>query len=304
MSRDEKQEHRWRSLLPVIGDQTEWFDALVQNLFYFEMKGKVLAVEKPVSFADWVKNTRQDGIVQEELLEKLAAMHKDMMKAADKLLIDVKEVKVKPDFEAFQTFVNIYEEFMQRLRRLERDFLLDGTGYDPFTGLRSPKVLFQDIERELHRLSRRGKHFCIAFGRIDETERMEQSYSEAERNVFVKSIADIIKLSVRSFDDAYYMGNYEFVLCLKQADMAGGVSALDRLRKELERRNIQVKLGADVVPLSMSCCIAQPVQGDDIRELLKNLKSDLKNSNRHPDSVLEYYEISPLQRFVQETGKQ
>ncbi len=304
MSRDEKQEQRWRSLLPVIGDQTEWFDALVQNLFYFEMKGKVLAVEKPVSFADWVKNTRQDGIVQEELLEKLAAMHKDVMKAADKLLFDVKEVKVKPDFEAFQTFVNIYEEFMQRLRRLERDFLLDGTGYDPFTGLRSPKVLFQDIERELHRLSRRGKHFCIAFGRIDETERMEQSYSESERNVFVKSIADIIKLSVRSFDDAYYMGNYEFVLCLKQADMAGGVSALDRLRKELERRNIQVKLGADVVPLSMSCCIAQPVQGDDIRELIKNLKSDLKNSNRHPDSVLEYYEISPLQRFVQETSKQ
>lgn len=304
MSRDEKQEQRWRSLLPVIGDQTEWFDALVQNLFYFEMKGKVLAVEKPVSFADWVKNTRQDGIVQEELLEKLAAMHKDMMKAADKLLIDVKEVKVKPDFEAFQTFVNIYEEFMQRLRRLERDFLLDGTGYDPFTGLRSPKVLFQDIERELHRLSRRGKHFCIAFGRIDDVERIEQSYSEAERNAFVKAIAEIIKFSVRSFDDAYYMGNYEFVLCLKQADMAGGVSALDRLRKELERRNIQIKLGADVLPLSMSCCIAQPVQGDDIRELIKNLKSDLKNSNRQPHSVLEYYEISPLQRFVQETSKQ
>ncbi|MBK9584744.1 MAG: diguanylate cyclase [Alphaproteobacteria bacterium] len=304
MSRDEKQEQRWRSLLPVIGDQTEWFDALVQNLFFFEMKGKVLAVEKPVSFAEWVKNTRQDGIVQEELLEKLAAMHKDMMKAADKLLIDVKEVQVKPDFEAFQTFVNIYEEFMQRLRRLERDFLLDGTGYDPFTGLRSPKVLFQDVERELHRLSRRGKHFCIAFGRIDNVERIEQYYTETQRNLFIKAVADLIKLSVRSFDDAYYMGNYEFVLSLKQADMAGGVSALDRLRKELERRNILVKLGTKEIPLSMSCCIAQPVQGDDIRDLLKNLKNDLHSSNRHPDSVLEYYEISPLQRYVQDTAKQ
>lgn len=303
MSRESKQEQRWRSLLPVIGDHTEWFDALVQNLFYHEMKGKLLAVEKPLSFAEWIKNTRQDGIVQEELLEKLAAMHKDMMRAGDKLLVDSKEVKVKPDFEAFQTFINIYEEFMQRLRRLERDFLLDGTGYDPFTGLRSPKVLFQDIERELHRLSRRGKHFCIAFGRIDEVEKIEKYYSESERNGFVKAIADLIKLSVRSFDDAYFMGNYEFVLCLKQADMAGGVSALDRLRKELERKNVLLKLGSEELPLSMSCCIAQPVQGDDIRELLKNLKNDLNTSNRQADSVLEYYEISPLQRYVQETGQ-
>lgn len=304
MSREQSQEQRWRSLLPVIGDHSEWFDALAQNLFYPEMHGKLLGVEKPASFAEWVKGTRQDGIVQEELLEKLAAMHKDMMRAADKLLVESKEVKVKPEFEAFQTFLNIYEEFSQRLRRLERDFLLDGTGYDPFTGLRSPKVLHQDVDRELHRLSRRGKHFCIAYARIDGADGMDEHYSEPERQAYVKMVADLIKLSVRSFDDAYYMGNYEYVLCLKQADMAGGVSALERLRKELERQNIIVETGNGQMPLSMSCCIAQPVQGDDIRELLKNLKNDLHSSNRQPDSVLEYYELSPLQRYVQGNTQQ
>ena len=303
-SRGQVQETRWRSLLPVIGDHMEWFDALVQKLFYFEMKGKLLGVEKPLSFSDWIKGARQDGIVQGELLENLASMHKDMMRASDKLMVESKEVQVKPEFEAFQTFLNIYEEFMQRLRRLERDFLLDGTGYDPFTGLRSPKVLFQDIERELHRLSRRGKHFCIAYARVDGVEGIEKNYSEEEQKGFVKIVADLIKLSVRSFDDAYYMGQYEYVLCLKQADMAGGVSALERLRKELERKNILVRGEGGEAPLSMSCCIAQPVQGDDVRELLKNLKNDLHSSNREPDSVLEYYELSPLQRYVQETTQQ
>lgn len=291
-------------MLPVIGDHSEWFDALIQNLFYPEMRGKLLGADKPASFAEWIKGTRQDGIVQEELLENLAAMHRDMMRAADKLLVESKEVQAKPDFEAFQTFLNVYEEFSQRLRRLERDFLLDGTGYDPFTGLRSPKVLHQDIERELHRLSRRGKHFCVAFARIDGTESLEKTYTEEQRQAFVKVIADLIKLSVRSFDDAYYMGQYEYVLSLKQADMAGGVSALERLRRELEKQNIVVETEKGPMALSLSCCIAQPVQGDDIGELLKNLKNDLHSSNRQPDSVLEYFELSPLQRYVQGSTQQ
>ena len=303
LTEERKQQQRWRSLLPVIADHTEWFNAVTLNLFYTEKSDMKVSVNKPLSFSEWTTHAQSEGILQPELLEKLVVLHKDMFEASDKLLSETKSVNVKPEFDDYQAFINIYEQFLQKIRRLERDFMLDGTGYDPFTGLRSPKVLHRDVDRELQRLARRGQNFCIALGRIDNHEKVIESYSQEGAKTYVKAVADLIKLSVRTFDDAYYMGDLEFVLSLKQADMAGGISALDRLRKSLEQKNILLNLDGKKVPLSMSCCIAQPVQGDNVSELLTNLRNDLNSADRTSDTVLEYYEISPLQRYVQETSQ-
>lgn len=296
------QEQRWKSLLTVLDDHTEWFHSVIQNLFYYDAKDKLMAVVKPASFAEWLEDARNQDNIQEELLDHLRDLHRDMFKASDVLLHDAKTLRLKPEFEAYQAFMTFYEEFLQRVRRLERDFLIDGSGYDSFTGLRSPKVLVKDIERELHRLSRRGKSFCLAMAKIDEFEAIQRSYSEKACDSYVKLVADLIKLSIRSFDDAYYLGQDEFVLCLKQADIAGGISALERLRKELERQKITLDIDGRKAPFSMSCCIAAPVQGDDVEELIKNLRIDLNAKDRKSDTLLEYYEMSPLQRYVHETG--
>ncbi len=294
----------WVSLLPVIADHTEWFHTLLQNLFYPEIEDKNISVVKPNSFSAWVASVRGDGIIQEELIEKLVLLHGNLFNAADNLMVEAKQIKVKPEYKKFQTFLNMHEQFLHLLIRFERDFMLEGSGYDSFTGLRSPKVIKQDIERELHRLARRGQNFCIALAHIDNYEAIKEAYPDGRDKVFIKEVADLIKLSIRSFDDAYYMGGCEFVLCLKQADMAGGIAALDRLSAELEKKNINFDFAnGEKSKLSMSCCIAQPVQGDDVDELINNLKKDLAKIDRQAGTVLEYYEVSPLQRYVQDTAQ-
>ena len=126
---------------------------------------------------------------------------------------------------------------------------------------------------------------------------------EDEADGHIKLLSGLIKISIRSFDDAYYLDHGVFALCLKQADITGGFSALERLRKELEHQQITVVLpGGQEKSLSMSCCIAEPVIGDKVDELMANLSKDLAESDmENTDTVLKYRELSALERYVQET---
>ena len=181
---------------------------------------------------------------------------------------------------------------------------MDGSGYDALTSLRSKSMLLPDIQREFDRLMRQGKKFCVAMACIDRFDVIEGSVSSVEAEGYVKLVASLIKLSIRSFDDAYYVGDGRFALCLKQAEVSGGITALERLRRELERQNISlVTQSGEKSLLSMSCCIAEPVEGDDMRELVKNLRLDLESSTQgEVDTVLRYNELSPLQRFIKDGG--
>ena len=293
---------QWEVLLPVLEDHTEWFHTLVQHFFYPEDQGNLPLICKPTSFAQWVVHANRQEGVQPEIVEKLSAVHADLFKTVDVLMFSTKESGLKPSYKDFKKFVTVYEEFQSYIRRLEKDLLVEGSGYDSNTGLRSQKMLFVDITRELDRLERQGKSFCVALVKIDNFELIEKNAQQGEVSGYIKLISGLIKLCIRSFDDAYYLEKDEFILCLKQADVSGGISALERLRKELERQNVMLEPDStgQKRPLSVSCCIAEPLGGDDVNDLITNLRKDLKETgHKSSDSVLEYHELSPLQRYVQ-----
>lgn len=304
MALDYDVKFRWTKLLPVLDEHTAWFHDFLNFVFYSEFNTENTPLARPVSFLKWLESAKKDEGVQAEVVDHLVRLHNDLFLQSDTLLKLVQTTKKRPDNKVFQEFMTIHEEFVLCLRRLESDFMLEDSGYDPFTGLRNPSNLFPDIDREMQRLCRQGRSFCLALARIDNFETIEKSYSQSERKAFVKLVSDLIKLSIRSFDDAYHIGNGEFVLCLKQADIGGGFSALERLRKELEVQMIMLDIENRKKMLSMSCCIAEPVYGDNIQILLHNLRTDLNNTDKKTDLVLEYFELSPLQRFIQEESRQ
>lgn len=301
MSLTYKNNKMWAATLPVLEEHTEWFHGLVKSLFYAGEVDVGSLLGKPTSFAQWVSFAERDESIQPEMLERLSVLHSDLFSTSDSLLQSVQQSGQKPSYKSFNTFMTLYEEFLSNVRRLEKDLLLEGNGYDLFTGLRSSKLLSVDVARELDRLARHGKGFCLALARIDNFSVMKENAQKSELDAYIRLVSDLIKLSVRSFDDAYYMPDNEFALCLKQTDITGGVSALERLRKELERQGIQYNDGAGFKPLSISCCIAEPVAGDDVSQLIANLRADLKLSDAaQSDTVLKYHEMSPLQRFMQQ----
>ena len=302
MAVDYHENKHLEALLLVLEDHTSWFHKLIQCLFYSEEADLSDLIKKPTSFAQWFVAAHNDDDLPPEIIENLAALHSDLFKASDILLHNLKESVVKPSFNDFKKILTIYEEFLLYIRRLEKEIFLDGSGFDAFTGLRSKSLIFDDIKRELQRLARQGKAFCVAMIKIDDFDFIQKNVQQDESDGYLKLIASLIKLSIRSFDDAYYIGGDAFVLCLKQADVSGGVSALERLRKELERQDVRLKTdGNSDAALSMSCCIAEPVVGDDAGDLIENLHLDLSSVEcKKSGSVLEYHELSPLQRYIRE----
>lgn len=293
--------NEWQALLPVLEEHGEWFRSAMQCLFYPVEAFKHGEMSKPTSFAQWVVEANRSQKIQPELMEKLTILHQDLLKISDLLINAAKAREVKPEWSDFKKFMTLYEEFMHHIRRLENDLVMEGSGYDSFTGLRSQNMFSHDLERELHRLARRGKSFCVALLKIDHFDLLGTHFSADEVGGYIKLIAGLIKVSIRSFDDAYYLGRDEFMLCLKQADVAGGIRALERLKRELEAQGITIQApGESDRRLSMSCCIVEPVAEDKADGILQNLRLDLADSKeQNVDTVLQYHELSPLQRYVQ-----
>ena len=291
---------RWDALLPVMNDHVLWFHDVLFCLFYPEDKKTEKKIQKPTSFATWFLDASRDPLFESEIIEKLNALHKDLMDHAEILIVQER----KPSFNQFNIFMTHYEEFISHIRRLEHDFMVENSGYDPLLGLRNIKLLYTDIVREMDRLGRQGKNFTIAMARLDHFADIQKFYSKSECEAFIRLVADLIKLSIRSFDDAYYMGSDKFILVLKQSEVKGGIAALERLRRELERRDVVYTFGNIEKAMSMSCCITEPSDVESIEDLIRNLEKDLdSNKEIKGDAVLEYYEMSPLQRFIKENAQ-
>lgn len=289
----------WLNIAPVIEDHILWFDDFVESLFYPDSE----KAESPTSFEKWSNDAKSDESVSPEDIERLRVLHSELFNTAYKIQeVSVQTIQ-KPPAELFRTLKQSFEEFLKFLQRVEQGLIMEESGYDTFTGLRSSTNLKSDIMREMDRLERQGRSFCVALARIDRYEELQKTLSPEEIESYVQLVAELIKLSVRSFDDAYYMQNGEFVLSLKQTGVSGGFSALDRLRKQLEQKRIMLFLDNKEALLTMSCCVAEPLNGDDIDQLLKNLRGNLDDNKRETDAILEYYEMSPLQRFVKQESE-
>ena len=283
-----------KGLTVVLDDYMQWFMQVVRNVFYQKAQEEQKNLLVPESFVALLEDMQRSDI-KSAAIEGLNKLHKEMIVQADKLIGNSVKLQTHPTYEEFDAFVILFEEFIYHIRRMEIDCLLEDNGIDVLTGLRSQAVLEQDLKREMARLARQGKPFSIALVRIDNFDEMKKNYNVDD---LIKLVAEMIKKSLRSFDYAYRLEHGKFMFSLKQTNISGGIRALERLKEELQS---QKKSEGKVMRLSLSSCVAEPVSGDDVRELIENLHKDLDSSEKQKGgSVLEYFEMSPLQRYVKD----
>ena len=165
-------------------------------------------------------------------------------------------------------------------------------------GLRSQHAMEIDIARELERRARRGNPFTLALARIDNYDEFRSIIDPAQHKQVFGTLGRLIKKCVRSFDDAYRSGDCEFIMSLKHAVSVGGTAAVNRLRGFLADEQIVIRVDGREIPLTMSYCVAEPVPGDTLEELLSNMRQDLDKWDEGGDQAVEYHEQSPLQRYI------
>lgn len=280
-------------IMPVLDEYIVWYGKIMRS--YFE--GKPSLPTPPQVFDIWISGA---GLT-DRTDEKVRRIHQGMVDAAGKFITKY-GARETPPLGEFNDLTGHYEEFIQVMRQLELDQATENSGFDEKTGLRSPKLMRDDISRELERRARRGNPFCLALIKINKFDNEWQKNASQFRNMVLK-IADQLKECLRSFDDAYYIGDEYFLLSLKHADLLGSQAALGRLNKSIATAHIPVP-GDPIEEISVSSVLSEPTPGDSFETLLTNMKKDLGGIDEK-GAILQYNEMSPIQRYMlsMEKGK-
>lgn len=298
MSVDEALSNKLNELNSICREYVAWYTAFSKQVAYAG-EGAKQSIAVPKSFIAWyLQASLDEALLVQESMQQLKSIHDELHAAGKELTQMMEEDGGTLPEDAYANLASLFDAFVAGLLRLQRDCMLESTGVDPYSGLLNRRRLTHDYSVEMERFERQGPPFCLALVRIDEFGAV-QAENDAERvQSYVQTMVKLIKKSLRSFDDAYAIGYGEFILCLKQSDITGGVSTLDRLRGMLEGESLRITIHGEKSVLTFSSCIAAPVEGDPLDQLLENLKDDLNMQAERTGSIVEYQEISALERYV------
>lgn len=191
--------------------------------------------------------------------------------------------RIPPPLADFNELWQVYEDFMIRLHRIERDLLTTDTARDPLTGLRHKSVMMEDLSKELERRSRRGLPFCMVIMRFNDP----KFYLSEEA---LQLVSQSIQKTVRIFDDGYYCEKGEFLVSLKHADSNGALRFVARFNDMLH--------DFFHAEFTLSSVVCEPVPGDNLQELIQNMHEDIERVIQEGGGMSKYQEMSALTRFI------
>lgn len=230
-------------LAQTIDDHLAWLTAWTR-IACFETENhaeQADALPVPESFTIWRReagNTLQDQPVIKHLVEVYDQLHR----AARLSLLKIPEGQVVARGDYIAVSLK-FHELIDGLRRIERAMTAADAGLDNLTGLQSRTGLQNDLARELGRFKRNGKPFCLALMDIDHFKNINDQYGHDAGDKVLVAVANYVSRSLRPFDDVWRWGGEEFLLCLKETDLAGGQIALERVRTGLEKLAINLDNG-------------------------------------------------------------
>jgi diguanylate cyclase len=283
------------AIMPVLDEHVIWYGKLLRS--YFE--NKPFNDAAPMVFSEWLVGAKAEKSISQDTAERVRRIHEGMVHAAHNFAAKSIEREQMPTSEYIEVSRH-YEEFIQAMRQIELDQAVENSGFDEKTGLRALKLLQADISREMERRARRGNPFSLALIKINKFHE-DCRGNEPLCAPMIRKIADQIKDSLRSFDDAYYLGEEYFLLSLKHADLLGSQAALSRLNQAITSAHIPTPHDP-LEEVSISSVVSEPTPGDKLDDLLNNMKKDLEGINAK-GTVLQYNDISPLQRYLHSMTK-
>lgn len=278
------------AIVPILDEHIVWYGQMMR--VYFERSKDV--PNTPAVFEEWISDAERDHVLSANIAARLRRLHGDMVKAGTIFIAKAMMWDQNP-LDEFNEFTRHYEEFIQFMRRIEREQALENSGIDERTGLRSTKVMIDDIEREMDRRSRRGSPFALALLRLND---FSEAWAAEEESFMltIRKISDQIRYTLRSFDDAYYLGGPYFLVSLKHADGVGSQVASSRLSSGIASAHIPQPQSPGR-EISIVALVSDPVEGEDVVTLIENMKKDMGGISSG-GTVLQYNDLSPLQRFA------
>ena len=278
------------SLSQAIDDHIAWLSDW-HRLAFLEISGRTGQAKNltpPASFAIWYESALKTLPQDQPSIDRLATLHDQLHRLAKLVLMKTPDGQPVAR-EDYEDVIAKHNELLNGLRRLERAFSIAASGLDLLTGLRSRVGLLEDLEREYNRFMRNGRSFCITMIDIDHFKAVNDTYGHDAGDRVLASVADFISRSFRPFDDAYRLGGEEFLVCLKEVDLATGLKVLERIRGNLEKMPIKLPSGL-VITITASFGLVASTDNTAVEEMLHRVDQALyraKNQGRNRIVVLD-----------------
>lgn len=269
-------------LEPVIADFVAWFAGFAAS---FERVPSL-----PESVDDWISAVHKSGADEGAFYTALVREYTHLLSLLDNA--------ARRD-ELATSAATVLEMF----HGIERSDMLENRGYDPVTGTRSADTLIDDLKGEMARMARSEKPLCVAIVVIDSY--VGQNVSDGDRGVMqsLQFMAGMLIDQVRAFDSVYRTGPAEFTVLFKDTDSRGGLQALHRMMAAAKLEGRIVEYNGQESPFSFSGILAAPFPDDDIHEILRLARRDLLSKQPLSNTVMEYFEMSELARYVKQSRK-
>lgn len=284
-------------LLRDIRAHLDWLESVLQQAFFPAAAGG----EKhgiPDIFIKWCADNAHRDSVDEKSVEQLRRIHDALAEAGADCLAAGGFTPA-----AYQALTQCLDAYMQELQRFSADLAGSNFNIDTVTGLRSAAGMKNEIARELDRRDRKSDVFCVCALSIDGHAALAEERGERRMKEIYAHIAEILMDSLRSYDDGYYLGEGEYMLCLKHVKLLDACTVMDRIIAKIAKTPARFNGTEEQQAVTVSCGVAEPVPGDKIDDIFANATRAMQEArDEGGNQVMEWKEKSALQQYAEDAA--
>jgi diguanylate cyclase (GGDEF)-like protein len=160
---------------------------------------------------------------------------------------------------------------------------------DGLTGLLNHRTFMEKLAEEFNRLDREPQPFSLLLLDIDHFKKINDTYGHPIGDVALKTVAGIVKKSVRNIDFVARYGGEEFVVGMVSADSKDADQTAERIRKSVE--NTLITSGKHAFKCTLSIGVATLKPGREKKEdLLGRADIALYHAKRTGRNRVSLYE--------------
>lgn len=193
------------------------------------------------------------------------------------------------DIDLLLSMVSVYKVFLKNYERYENTKLL--TYVDDLTTVYNRRYLERFICGLIDRSANCEDRFSMIFLDIDNLKEVNNKYGHLIGSRVIKTISEILKLSVRGFDRVFRFGGDEFAVILPYTDTEGALYVADRIKNTIKNKPIVFE-EADIEDLSMSVTMGiatYPEHGESPSELISNSDKAMFSAKQKGKNRIEKY---------------
>jgi len=175
-----------------------------------------------------------------------------------------------------------------RAQRRARDAALRLSRYDALTGLYNRGAFFAAAEREIKRVERTGRGFCVLMLDLDDLKPVNDTYGHPAGDQLLRAITEVVLRTVRATDLAGRYGGDEFVVLLPETDAEGAFVVAETLRRDISALALRVPDRSVRTSVSLGL-VAFPDDGRTIEELLSAVDAAMYEAKRRGKNQIVGY---------------